>query len=119
MGQPVVHWEMWSKDPDRLGRFYGTIFGWEIQDSPELNYRFVNTGGAGGINGGMMTPKDGPWPGNLALYVAVDDLAAYVARIAGAGGRIIVERAEVPGMGAYALFEDPDGRVLGIWQQQT
>ncbi|NUN53677.1 MAG: hypothetical protein HUU06_12960, partial [Planctomycetaceae bacterium] len=33
-----------------------------------------------------------------------------------AGGKVLVERQEIPGMGAIALFEDPDGRVLGLWQ---
>jgi predicted enzyme related to lactoylglutathione lyase len=119
MGQPVVHWEFWSKDPDRLSQFYAHVFGWEVQHLPALNYRFVRTGGKGGIDGGIMQPKEGPWPGNMALYVDVDDLEGFSRKLTEAGARMIVDRAEVPGMGAYALFEDPDGRVLGIWQQNT
>jgi predicted enzyme related to lactoylglutathione lyase len=34
-----------------------------------------------------------------------------------AGGKLIVEKMEVPGMGHVSLFADPDGRVLGIWKQ--
>ena len=44
MGQPVVHWELWSQDP--------------------------------------------------------------------------VDKTTVPGVGEFSLFEDPDGRVLGMWNQQ-
>jgi len=47
----------------------------------------------------------------------VDDLDAFKERIKAAGGTIVVERQEVPDVGAFALFEDPDGRVLGIWQR--
>ena len=32
------------------------------------------------------------------------------------GRKIHAERQEAPGMGEFALFEDPDGRVLGIWK---
>ena len=30
MGNPVVHWELMSKDPAKLSDFYATIFGWKI-----------------------------------------------------------------------------------------
>ncbi len=35
-----------------------------------------------------------------------------------AGGNIIVQRQEVPPVGEFSLFEDPDGKVLGMWKQQ-
>ena len=49
MGNPVVHWELMSKDPARVSAFYEKIFGWKIQHRPELNYRIVETGGTGSI----------------------------------------------------------------------
>lgn len=117
MGRPVVHWEFWSKQPQQVADFYTKVFDWEIKHMPEMNYRLVETGGQGGINGGIMTPQEGPWPGNMAFYIDVDDLAEYCERIKQAGGTVIVERMEVPGVGALALFKDPDGRVLGMWKQ--
>ncbi len=48
----------------------------------------------------------------------VDDLDAYGKKIKQAGGRILIEKQEVPGVGQLSLFEDPDGRVLGMWKQQ-
>ncbi len=117
MGQPVVHWELWSEDPARIGDFYQEVFGWNIRTIPELNYRLVETGGEGGINGGIMKPQRGPWPGKLAFYIDVDDLEHYSRKIQQAGGRIVVEKVDVPGVGQLALFEDPEGRVLGMWKQ--
>jgi len=117
MGRPVVHWELWSKDPEKIGAFYAQVFGWNVKHIPEMNYRLVETGGEGGINGGIMRPQDGPWPGNMAFYIDVDDLEPYAAKVRAAGGKMIVERMEVPGVGFLSLFEDPDGRVLGMWKQ--
>lgn len=117
MGQPVVHWELWSKQPASVAAFYGEVFGWSIQHLPELNYRMVQTGGEGGINGGIMSPQEGPWPGNMALYIRVDDLDAYAARIRAAGGTIVVDKQPIPGMGTLSLFADPEGRVLGMWSE--
>ena len=116
MGRPVVHWEFWSKDPQKVSEFYEKVFDWQVRHVPEIDYRLVDTGG-GGINGGIMTPKQGPWPSTLSLYIDVDDIDAYVKRIEDAGGKIHVRKQEVPNVGSFALFEDPDGRVLGIWKQ--
>lgn len=118
MGKPVVHWEFWSTDPAGVSDFYAKVFDWKIQNIPELNYRFVETGGGAGINGGIMQPdRSGPWPGNMAFYIDVEDLASYRKRIVDAGGKILVEEQLVPGMGSFSLFADPEGRVLGIWKQ--
>ena len=78
MGQPVVHWELMSKDPAKVAAFYAGLFGWKVHHRPELNYRIVETGSKEGINGGILKPeREGPWPGNMLFYIAVDDLGAY------------------------------------------
>jgi predicted enzyme related to lactoylglutathione lyase len=117
MGRPVVHWELWSEDPDRASKFYQDVFDWNIRSIPQLNYHVVDTGGSGGINGGIMKPMRGPWPGKLAFYIDVDDLDAYGEKIRVAGGKIVVDKMKVPGVGELSLFEDADGRVLGMWKQ--
>ena len=84
---------------------------------PELNYRIVETGAGAGINGGIVKPdRPEPWPGNTTVYVAVDDLAAYRKRILAAGGKILIEEQEVPGMGSFSLFADPEGRMMVLWR---
>lgn len=115
MGRSIVHWELMSKDPAKVSDFYAKIFDWKVENMPEMNYRLVDTGG-GGINGGIFKPeREGP-PGNMTLYIGVDDLAAYRKRIVAAGGKICVEEQEVPGMGAFSLFTDPEGRMMGLWK---
>jgi predicted enzyme related to lactoylglutathione lyase len=117
MGSPVVHWELMSKDPAKVADFYARIFGWKIDHRPEMNYRIVDTGGEGGINGGIVKPeREGPWPGNMLFYIAVDDLAAFRKKIVAAGGKIHVEEQAVPGMGSFSLFTDPEGRMMGLWK---
>ena len=119
MGQPVVHWELWSKDPQRVSDFYTKAFGWTVKPIPQMNYWLAETGGQGGINGGIMKPKEGPWPGNMCLYIDVPKLGPAIEKVKQAGGKVVVEKQEVPGMGRFAMFEDPDGRVMGLWEQQT
>jgi len=117
MGQPVVHWELMSKEPEKISGFYSKLFGWKVTHRPELNYRIVDTGTKMGINGGVVKPdREGPWPGNQLFYVAVDDLAAYRRKIVEAGGQIHVEEQQVPGMGWLTLFTDPEGRMNGLFK---
>ena len=33
MGQPVVHFEITGKEPEKLRRYYGDLFGWEFDTS--------------------------------------------------------------------------------------
>ncbi len=116
MGNPVVHFELWTKSLEKVSDFYHQAFDWKIDPNPETKYNLVDTGGEG-INGGIMTPpREGPWPGNMSFYIGVDDLAKYRQRVKDAGGTILVEEQQVPGMGSFALFSDPDGRVVGIWK---
>ncbi len=66
MGNPVVHFELMSKDPARIGAFYQRLFGWKITPRPELNSHIVEPEAAGdmkGISGGIFKPEQpGPWP---------------------------------------------------------
>jgi predicted enzyme related to lactoylglutathione lyase len=123
MGNPVVHWELMSKEPEKVAKFYAKLFDWKIDHRPEFNYRIVDTGAQGGmagINGGIVKPdKPGPWPGNMLFYILVDDLAAYRTKVVAAGGKICVEEHKVPGMGKFALFTDPEGRMMGLWKAKA
>ena len=117
MGKPVVHWELLSKDPAKVAQFYEKIFDWKIQHVPEINYRFVETGGEGGINGGIIQPpRPEPWPGNMTLYINVEDLADCRRRIVTAGGKILIEEQDVADMGSFSVFTDPEGRMMGLWK---
>lgn len=51
------------------------------------------------------------------LYFDVEDLADYRQRIVAAGGKILIEEQDVAGMGAFSLFTDPEGRMMGLWKQ--
>jgi len=98
-----------SNDPAKVSAFYEKIFGWQVQHIPEMNYRVVETGSREGINGGIVRPeRGGEWPGNMTLYIDVDDLDVYRKHIVAAGGKIHVEEQQVPGMGSFSLFTDPE-----------
>ena len=62
----VVHFEIPVEDISRAEKFYNSIFGWKIQNIPEMGYTLVFTAKTndkgmntevGAINGGMMKRK--------------------------------------------------------------
>ena len=77
----------------------------------------TETGAKAGINGGILKPpRPEPWPGNMTMYVDVDDLDKYRKRVVEAGGKILIEEQAVPGMGKLSLFLDTEGRMMGLWK---
>jgi uncharacterized protein len=115
MGNPVVHFEVVGKDASRLQRFYANAFGWEMKPEPAApGYSMAHPNVAGGINGGVGAAPNGG-PGHVTFYVEVPDLAVALGTIEKLGGRRVVEPRAVPG-GRIAMFSDPEGHVVGLFQ---
>ena len=56
MGQPVVHFEVIGKDPDKLRSYFGELFGWKFvgADGADRYYdRHRRQPGEDGIGGGV------------------------------------------------------------------
>jgi uncharacterized protein len=118
MMNPVVHFEMPYRDRDRAARFYAEAFGWKIDKlGPEMgNYAVVTTAEtdakpgapAGAINGGMFEFKP-DWPAQCpSVVIAVEDMAAAMARVTKAGGEVLGEPMLIPGIGDYVAFFDTE-----------
>jgi predicted enzyme related to lactoylglutathione lyase len=114
MGNPVVHFEIGAADDRQLLRFYGELFGWGLQTFPGVNYTLVDTRGGGGINGGI--GRSGTGEAWVSFYVEVDDPQAYLDKAEALGGRTVLEVVELPGKATFAMFDDPDGLLVGLVQ---
>jgi len=51
-----------------------------------------------------------------ANYVSVESVDEYAKKITALGGRVIVSKTEVPGVGWWALALDPEGNQFAILQ---
>ena len=110
MANPVVHWEIGGRDLDALAQFYRELFGWEAA-SFDPDYRLVNL--QDGVGGGLMRCRD-DMPAYVTIYVAVEDLDSTLARVDELGGKALLPPTPIPGVGAFALFQDPEGNTIGI-----
>lgn len=116
MGQPVVHFEIASHDAKRLQQFYATLFGWKVDSNNPMSYGMVDTGGQGGINGGIMQTHDG-MPSYVTFYVQVDDLQATLDKASTLGAKTCVPPTPIPDTGSFAMFTDPDGHMVGLFKR--
>jgi hypothetical protein len=116
MANPVVHWEIMARDGKRLQEFYAGLFGWTINDNNPMKYGLVDSGGPGGINGGIGEACPGG-PSYLAVYVQVDDLQATLDKAASLGGKMVIPPTPVPNVGAIAMFQDPEGHCVGLFKK--
>lgn len=120
----VVHFEIPADDEARAREFYGSIFGWQLQEMPEMQYTLLMTTPVdqqtqlplepGAINGGLMKRSDDT-PATV-ITVDVESIDDALQRIEAAGGSTVRTRTEIPGMGAFGYFKDTEGNVVGLWE---
>ena len=123
----VVHFEIPTDDIARAKEFYGSIFGWQLQDmqgeamgqytlalTTPVDEKTQAPTEPGAINGGLMKRvADTPSP---VITIEVDGIDDALKKIEAAGGSTVHARTEMGGMGAYAYFKDSEGNVMGLWE---
>ena len=123
---PVVHFEMPYDDRDRMAKFYASAFGWQTQMlGQEMgNYVLATTAESdangpqrpGAINGGFYA-RDPEWPAqHPSIVIAVDDIGAAMKSVTNAGGKVLGEPMDIPGVGKYVSFTDTEGNRVGMLQ---
>ena len=122
----VVHFEIPFDDQERAKNFYGSIFGWKLEDfqMPDMKYVSASTVAAdetthmpkevGAINGGLMPRTDTVKAPVIAMEVSSVD--EYITKIEAMGGKLVKPKTDIAGMGYYAYITDTEGNVIGLWE---
>jgi predicted enzyme related to lactoylglutathione lyase len=116
MPNPVVHFEVVSKNREGIQKFYSDLFSWKLDTNNPDSYGMVDNGEEG-IAGGIGGTADGA-PGHATFYVQVKDLQETLDRAESLGGKTIMPPLEIPDMVHMALFADPDGNVIGLVKER-
>jgi predicted enzyme related to lactoylglutathione lyase len=111
-----IHFEIPADDPARAIAFYETVFGWKFQkwDGGNAPYWLISTGDGPGIDGGLLPRRDPAQP--CVNTIGVDSVDATLAVVDQQGGKCVLPKMAIPGMGWLAYCKDIDGNMFGIMQ---
>src|SRR4051794_14664228 len=108
----IAHFAINADDVAVSQAFYEGVFGWRFE---EYMPGFTRTHDAGGPIGAVQgrrdlldVPANGP-----EVTFEVDDVDAFVAAAGRLGGRVLMEKATIPGVGDLVFVADPSGNVIG------
>jgi predicted enzyme related to lactoylglutathione lyase len=120
----VVHFEMPYDDRERMAKFYQSAFGWQTQMLGQDMNNYVlavttETGdmgprNPGAINGGFYERKPDYPMQYPSVVIAVDNLKRSTDKVIAAGGKVLGDPWDIPGVGKYVSFVDPEGNRVSM-----
>lgn len=126
---PVIHFELPYGDAERIARFYRAAFDWETQPlGPEMGHYVLAItlkqdtlpdAPRGGINGGFFARQADRPAQHPSVVIGTRDIRESMQRVEAAGGQVLGEPMDIPGVGAYVAFFDTEGNRLSMMQPLT
>jgi predicted enzyme related to lactoylglutathione lyase len=106
-----------TTDTAKAEAFYTALFGWKAHTGSDGGAAYTEWLLGGTPIGGMMAkPKEDPAPPHWLPYFAVADCDATAAKAASLGARTYVPPTDIPGVGRFAVFADPQGAVFASYK---
>jgi predicted enzyme related to lactoylglutathione lyase len=116
VGEPgSVCWhELMTRDAAAAKRFYREVFGYDMEDQPmgSTAYTMLRKGDRREAGLMQITPEMGPIPSHWLIYIAVADIEGTMETTKRLGGKAITDAMDVPGVGRFAVLQDPQGAVF-------
>lgn len=109
--------DLQTTDLEAAKDFYSGLLGWEFEDMPAGDGNIYSMARIGGeyVSAASGLPAEGI-PPHWNSYVTVDSADDVTARVGDLGGTVIEPPFDVLTAGRMALFTDPSGAMLCIWE---
>lgn len=118
MKQPIHWFEIPTADIERATRFYENVFAIRLRQETMAEIRLAVFPYEAPAIGGALCQHAmlQPGPTGPAIYLdGGDDLAAPLARVEAAGGKVLLQKTPIsPEIGFMAFFEDSEGNHIGL-----
>ncbi len=116
----VPSWvDLGSPDLATSREFYGSLFGWDCPEGPPEAGGYSVCLLSGKSVAGLGPKMNPDMPTVWMTYVNVDSADDTVAKVSANGGTVFAPPMDVMDVGRLAIFADPQGAVLGLWQPGT
>jgi uncharacterized protein len=107
--------DLGAPNPDKAAQFYESLFGWDIQEGPPEagGYRMCLLKGrpVAGLSLQM-----NPGPSVWSTYVKVNNADEVAEKVTNQGGLVLQAPFDVMDFGRMAVFMDPAGAPIAVWQ---
>ncbi len=113
--------ELMTTDSEAAKAFYGKLMGWNHHDDSmgeDQVYTMLMKGDkfVGALYNRTAQQAEMGIPSHWASYVTVTDVDATIVRAKELGAKVLMEPGDVAEIGRMAVFQDPTGAALALWQ---
>jgi predicted enzyme related to lactoylglutathione lyase len=113
----IRHFAIQADDLDRARRFYTAVFGWKVEPwGPPDFFQITTSESEGAILGALQRRRELVEDKRTTGYectVGVEDVDAVADAVIANGGRVVMNKTVIAGVGELLFFEDPEGNVAG------
>lgn len=118
----LVWSDLFAEDIDGAKRFYSSLLGWTWRTFgsgvDEYHIAYTDDRPIAGLVYREARAESGAEAGWI-VYASAADPGALEARVAAAGGRMLVSPIEVPYRGTHAVYRDGEGALFGVLHSST
>lgn len=113
----ITHIDIPVSDLARAQEFYSTIFGWQIAEVPGFE-GYPMWQAPNKISGGGLAPREEGFT-QPRSYVEVDSIDEALDRVTANGGSVVMGKSPISETSWWAVFTDPDGNDVGLYEGAT
>jgi len=113
----ITHIDIPVSDTQRAQGFYSALFGWQFNEFPGYE-GYPMWQAPNEISGGGLAPRSDDFT-QPRSYVEVDSIDDTLALAREQGARVLQERQPISETSWWAIIEDPDGNVIGLYEGVT
>lgn len=110
----ITHIDIPVSDTGRAKEFYGTLFGWQIEEIPGFE-GYPMWQAPNKISGGGLAPRSEGFT-QPRSYVEVDSIEETLAQATAIGGTVVMDKSPIDESSWWAVFTDPDGNAIGLFE---
>ncbi len=117
----VAHFAINADDVTRAKEFYSRVFGWTFQawGPPKFYMIETNSKEKSALRGSLQGRRE-LIPGQRTIgyecTIGVESIDATAGVVLSNGGKTIMPKSVIPGVGTLMFFQDPEGNVFGAMQ---
>jgi predicted enzyme related to lactoylglutathione lyase len=113
----ITHIDIPVADLGSAAAFYSDLFGWQIAEPPGFE-GYPMWQAPNGISGGGLAPRSEGFD-QPRSYVEVDSIDDTLEKVRAAGGAVLMEKSPISDTSWWAIFADPDGNHVGLYEGTT